>query len=296
MTSHIWKIENDRLTVLVQELGAQLWSIKDKEGNEYLWQGDEKYWGDRAPNLFPHIARLTEGSYTLNGQRYQMDIHGFAKDSIFVAEKVSDSHIIFTIKDSEATREQYPFTFTFSISYRLVDNGIEITYSVKNEDNKEMYFGVGAHPGFCVPFEEGTVFEDYYLEFDQAEEAKRVGFSEDCYVTGPNVLYPQAEEKKIPLRHDMFDDDAIVLVDMARGVTLTSDKGKKAIYVSYPDMPYLGLWHWPKTDAPYICIEPWSSLPARKDVVEDFATQPSMLSLKPGSEYENRICIQVIEK
>lgn len=40
------------------------------------------------------------------------------------------------------------------------------------------------------------------------------------------------------------------------GLKLTSDKGKKSIHVNYPDMPYLGLWHWPKTDAPYICIEP----------------------------------------
>lgn len=296
MTSQIWKLENEYLTVLVQEKGAQLWSIKDKEGNEYLWQGDDAYWGDRAPNLFPHIARLTEGAYTLNGQRYEMDIHGFAKDSLFEAEQISDSHIVFTIKDSAATRKQYPFAFIFSISYELEKNGIKITYSVKNEDNKKLYFGVGAHPGFNVPFETGITFEDYYLEFDWEAPAKRVGFSEDCYVTGPNELYPQVEGKKIPLYHSMFDEDAIVLVDMAHGVTLTSDKGKKAIHVSYPDMPYLGLWHWPKTDAPYICIEPWSSLPARKNIVEDFATQPSMLCLEPGCECENQICIRFIDK
>ncbi len=295
MTSQIWKLENEYLTVCIQEMGAQLWSMKDKDGNEYLWQGDEQYWSDRAPNLFPHIARLTEGAYTLNGQRYEMDIHGFAKDSLFAATRVSDSHVIFTIKDSEVTREQYPFAFTFSISYRLEKNGIEITYSVKNEDDKEMYFAVGGHPGFNVPFEEGTAFEDYYLEFDREEAAKRVGFSEDCYVTGPNELYPQ-EGKKIPLHHDMFDEDAIVLTDMARGVTLTSDKSRKGIYVSYPDMPYLGLWHWPKTDAPYICIEPWSALPARKGIVEDFATQPDMTCLQAGSEYKNTFWIQLIEK
>lgn len=296
MTSQIWKLENEYLTVHVQELGAQLWSIKDKEGNEYLWQGDEKYWGDRAPNLFPHIARLTEGAYTLNGQRYEMDIHGFAKDSFFEATRISDSHVIFKMKDSERTRVQYPYAFTFSISYRLGKSGIEITYSVKNEDDKELYFAVGGHPGFNVPFEDGTKFEDYYLEFDKAEAAKRVGFSEDCYVTGPNVLYPQEEGKRIPLHHDMFDEDAIVLTDMARGVTLTSEKGKKAIYVSYPDMPYLGLWHWPKTDAPYICIEPWSALPARKGVVEDFATQPGMERLMPGCTCQKQFCIQLIEK
>ena len=46
----------------------------------------------------------------------------------------------------------------------------------------------------------------------------------------------------------------------------------KEICVTYPNMTYLGIWHMPKTDAPYICIEPWSSLPSRKNVVEDLET------------------------
>ena len=292
----LWNIKNGFFDVDIEEVGAQLWSIKDKAGNEYLWQGDETYWGDRAPNLFPHIARLTEGAYMLDGKRYEMDIHGFAKDSTFKVERVADNHIIFRLKDSETTRAQYPFAFTFAVSYRLEGNGIEITYMVKNEDDKVIHFAVGAHPGFNVPMEEGLSFEDYYLEFDEVRAAKRVGCSKDCFITGEDVTFEFEEGKRIPLHHDMFDDDAIVLVDMARSVTLTSDKGKKGICVTYPDMPYLGLWHWPKTDAPYICIEPWSALPARKDIVEDFATQKDMTHLQPGQEYKNTCWIQVIDK
>ena len=99
------------------------------------------------------------------------------------------------------------------------------------------------------------------------------------------------EGVRLPLHHDLFDDDAIVLVDMAKAVTLKSNQGNKSVRVEYPDMDYLGLWHWPKTDAPYICIEPWSSLPSRKDVVEDFASQPSLLSLEAGGSYQNEIII-----
>ena len=287
-------IKNNYLTVEIQEKGAQLWSIKDASGHEYLWQGDPAYWEDRAPNLFPYIARLTEGKYTLHGETYNMDIHGFAKDSIFESKQPSDNKITFYIGNTEETYCQYPYAFLFEITYELIETKLLITYGVKNKDNKTMYFGVGGHPGFQVPMEDGLAFEDYYLEFDTVEEAKRVGFSEDCFVTGDNELFPLEDGKCLPLHHNMFDDDAIVLTDMARGVKLSSKKGNKAIHVTYPNMPYLGLWHWPKTDAPYICIEPWSSLPSRKDIVEDLETQPGLISLNPKGVYSNQFAIELI--
>lgn len=286
-------IKNEKLKVEIETLGAQLYSIKGVDGTEYLWQGDPKYWSDRALNLFPYIARMTEGKYTLDGKTYEMDIHGFAKDTVFEVEQKSDSLVILSMENTEETYKQYPYAFRFEIVYQLEGSKILITYKVKNKDNKKMYFGVGGHPGFKVPFDENTVFEDYYLEFDTVEEAKRVGFSSDCFVTGEDEIFQLQEGKRLPLHHNMFDDDAIVLVDMARGVSLKSSKGSKMIHVTYPDMPYLGLWHRPKTDAPYICIEPWSSLPSRKGIVEDLKTQPGLVSLEPNAEYNNQFVIEV---
>ena len=55
----IYVIENDKLKVGVETLGAQLASIYSKETNsEYLWQGDENVWKGRAYNLFPYVGRL----------------------------------------------------------------------------------------------------------------------------------------------------------------------------------------------------------------------------------------------
>ena len=50
------------------DAGAQLLSIRASDGTECLWQGDPAYRSDRAPNLFPYVARLTEGKYYLDGQ------------------------------------------------------------------------------------------------------------------------------------------------------------------------------------------------------------------------------------
>ena len=213
---------------------------------------------------------------------------------IFKAEQISDSSIVFSISDTEETYKQYPYHFVFSVGYRLSENKLIVTYDVKNKDDKIMYFGLGGHPGFNVPFDDDSCFEDYYLEFDDVKDAKRVGFSEDCFITGKNEAFPLEDGKRLRLKHDMFNDDAIVLTDMARSVMLTSWKSGRAIRVTYLQMPYLGIWHRPKTDAPYICIEPWTSLPSRKGVIEELSTQPELIALEPKREYENHFTVSII--
>lgn len=56
--------------------------------------------------------------------------------------------------------------------------------------------------------------------------------------------------------------------------------------VSYPQMNFLGIWHMPFTDAPYVCIEPWSALPSRKGRIEDLSEQPNLVHLPAGERYE----------
>ena len=290
----IYTLRNEHLTVKINDKGATLWSIKDSDGTEYLWQGNPQYWQDRAPNLFPYIARMTKGRYTLNGKTYKMDIHGFAKDMTFKAKQMSDTYIIFTIMYTKETYKQYPYKFTFSVIYKLDGNRIKVNYLVRNNDDKTMYFGLGAHPGFNVPLEEGMTFEDYYLEFDSVSDAKRVDFSADCFVTGKLSAFLFEEGNRLSLKHSLFDDDAIVLKDMTKSVILSSKNGNKGIRVTYPDMSYLGLWHMPKTDAPYICIEPWSSLPSRKGIIEDLEKQPGLVALESECEHENHWIIEIL--
>ena len=55
----LYYIENDILKVAVSDKGAELFSVVSKsDGCEYIWQGDSKYWEDRAPILFPICCRL----------------------------------------------------------------------------------------------------------------------------------------------------------------------------------------------------------------------------------------------
>lgn len=286
-------IKNDRLTLTVDTLGAQMTELASADGVDYLWNGDERYWRGRAPVLFPFVGRMKDQMHTVNGVKYPMKIHGFASTSEFAVTGREESRLTLTLRDNAATRESYPFAFEFAVEYALCGSTVEITYRVTNHDGQEISFGLGGHPGFRVPLDEGTEFSDYALRFSRPCSPERIGFAEDVLLSGVDTPYPLADGQTIPLAHELFDDDAIFLKNAAREVSLVSAKTRRSVTVSYPDMPYIGFWHKPKTDAPFVCIEPWLSLPGRHGVSEDFSRRADLVRLAPGASYENRWSITI---
>lgn len=285
-------LENGNLCFTVDTLGAQMMSIV-KGGTQYLWQGDPSYWSGRAPTLFPFIGRLWNKCYSYAGKVWDLDIHGFAKGKEFAVVEQSADCVVLSLSADADTRKRYPFDFNFEITYRLIKDTVEITYRVQNLGAETMPFGVGGHPGFNVPLQNGERFEDYYLEFTTACQPDRIGFTPAVYLSGTDERYPLEDDRIIRLKHALFEEDAIILKNMCREITLRSRVSGKYIRVSYPDMAYLGLWHMPKTDAPYVCIEPWSSLPGRQDVVEEFSCKSDLIHLQPGNTCQNTWTITI---
>lgn len=287
----IVSLESPLLKIAVNTYGGELHSIRDREEIEYLWQGDSRYWEDQAPNIFPYVGRLTEKKYRYQGKEFSMGIHGFVQDSELEPVEQSSSSVRLRLSSNLRTKVMYPFDFEYEVAYFLEGCCLQICYKIKNTGNKQMYFGVGGHPGFQVPLNEGEQFDDYYLEFDRECRPRRIGFSADCFLNGCEEEFP-LEDKRIYLKHSMFDDDAVVLKNMDNSVMLTAVQGKRYVKVCYPQMDYLGIWHAPCSEAPYVCIEPWSSLPSRKGIVEDLEKQPDLIMLKEGETYRNTWSIE----
>ena len=287
-------IANKHITVTASKLGAELRTIMGADGTSFLWQGDPDIWVDRAPNLFPYIARLTNGEYTFKGKRYELPIHGFAPTSEFKMTSLDETRMTFTLTSNSQTLKHYPFEFLFEVTYDIRENILALTYTIENLSEDTMYFAIGAHPGFNVPLDASERFEDYYLNFEEPCSPVRIGFSEDCFLNGDDTPFPLDEKQKLALSHSLFDHDAIVLKDMSKIVTLKSKHGRRCISVHYPDMKYLGLWHAPHTLANYICIEPWSSLPSTKDIIEDLEKQKDLLSLPARETYKTTVTIEFV--
>lgn len=292
MQSNHHVINNEQITVVISECGAQMQSIKTGE-TEYLWQGDATYWKDRATNLFPYIGRLTGGKYRYKGQVYEMGIHGFAKLKNFTVVQKKDSYIEFSLKEDESTLSIYPFRFEYRISYRIIENTIEVLFHVINNSDDIMYFAVGGHPGFNIPLEEGVSFEDYEVVFGRKSLPDRICQTSKYFLSGQIERYKLKDDCRFPLTHDLFDEDAIILQNMASELSLVSGKGRKGVKVSYPYMRYVGIWHRPHSDAPFVCVEPWSSLPSRQDVIEDIEFKSDLNRLEPGAEYRNSWAVTV---
>ena len=290
----IFSIKNDFMKVSISDLGAEIVSlIAGEDETEYIWQGDEKYWLGHAPIMFPICGRLYEGKYTYLGKTYKMPNHGIARASVFSITAAKQDEITLTLRSSKETLEKYPFNFRFDVTFKLEDKSLEIIYSVKNEDTKELIFTLGGHPAFNVPLDAETSFEDYYVEFDKECNAMRVDFSPACFCTKNDKLYANGAIKRIDLKHELFDDDAIFLYNTDKRITLKSNKSQKSVSMSFDNMKYIGLWHAPKTDAPYICIEPWCGIPASEGVVDDLETKDEMIHLPTGFSFSNSYKIDI---
>lgn len=281
-------IENNEVRAMIDTYGGELQSLQRLHYDiEYLWQGNPQTYQRKAINIFPYIARLTNGAYYLDGNLYHMQPLGFIADIEMQYSQPGKDKVVFTFAANADTLKMYPRRFLYTLEYSLNENTIIITYKIQNLDEQKMYFGIGGHPGFNIPIEKGISFEDYYLEFKDICKPFRVGMSDDCYVSGDDKQFTLENDNILRLNHRLFDDDAIILSEMSREVTLKSDRGNRAVTVKYQDMNYLGLWHWPRSESAYICIEPWSSVPSRQGVVEQLEMQRNLIGLEPGAAYLN---------
>lgn len=249
-------LENDQLRITIRPKGAELTSIFNKQTEiEHLWQADPTVWGWHAPNLFPVVGGCLNNQLLIDGQAYPMERHGFARQTEFVEIESTLTHAVFSLRSSDATRQNYPYEFDFQLIYELTDAQLSVTYRLVNEGGNTMYFSVGAHPAFNVPFLPGEAYEDYSLEFENDEPLQTHLLSTAGLFSGETqpVL---TQNKELPLTKHLFDQDALVFKNLnSRRVTLKNNRQKHAVVVSFTDFPYLGLWA--KPGAPFVCIEPW---------------------------------------
>ena len=285
----LYTIENKKLKVEIASLGAELMSVKSKADDcEYLWQGDAKYWASRACVIFPICGRLVDGCYTYEGKKYEMNLHGFARKREFTMVDQKADSITFELCADDETRAMYPFEFTFRVTYTLDGNKLLNSFTVVNNGEKVLPYAVGGHPGFNVPLDKNDKFEDCYLVFGEKCEPETFLLAPSCMLSGETAPFKLKCGTRLPLTHDLFDNDAIFLKNTAKSITIKSRNSKKSLTVEFADFDYVGLWHAMKSDAPFLCIEPWTGLPATDGKQDDFATKQAMKYLDGGksAKYE----------
>ncbi len=292
----LYSIENEKLKITVHTDGAQLYSLYSKVTNtEYLWQGDPVFWTGRAYNLFPFIGRMVEGRFTYQGQSYPSRSHGLARYYPFTMERQSEDTLVFVFADNEDTRKEYPFSFTFRVFFILQGSTLITRYEVENTDTRTLICAFGGHPGINVPFGNGA-FEDYYLEFSQVTPVRQQLYADGTTFMGDATKpYPLVDGTKLPLRHGLFVNDAVILENTSGRVSLKTDKDNRYVTMDFADYPFIGFWHTDKEGAPYVCLEPWSALPATNGKVVDLESKPNMTHVPAGETASKTFTLEIHE-
>ena len=289
----IYTLKNSEMEVQVSSKGGELVSLRDADKTEYIWIGDARYWKRHAPQLFPCIGRLTNNQYRMDGALHEMGQHGFLRDYELTKVEESETSLHLQLQSDASTRQLYDREWIVDIFYTLCGKTLSVKFQVRNCDTRTMRFGYGIHPGFNVPLNPALRFEDYRLDFHEVSTPKQMELTERYTISGGMHEYALAEGRYLPLQHSLFNHDAIILKDMPHTVTLGSQKDEKKVTVTFPDMPYLGIWHAPETDAPFVCIEPWSSLPSTDGLIDEFETKPDFTTVEPEQTYTNRWSISI---
>ena len=288
----MFTISNNILSIKISEKGAELQSIFHLPNNlEYLWSGDEKFWAKKSPVLFPIVGGLKNNTYTFNGNDYKLSRHGFARDHVFQLKEQSESSITFCLTSSEQTKAIYPFDFLFSIKYSLENNQLQVAFSLENIGNGEMFFSVGAHPAFAVPLNENLAYEDYYLQFNQPENAQRWPLSADGLIENESVTFLDNQDK-LPLKKDLFYKDAVVLKQLqSNSISILSHQSDNGVKVTFDGFPYVGIWA--AKDADFVCIESWCGIADRVNATGNLIDKEGIIKLEAGALFERSYSIEV---
>ncbi len=268
------EIKNEKLTVGIDTFGSELMYINSKD-TEFLWNGDANVWSYRAPVLFPICGGLKEDTYIYNGEKYNLEKHGFAKKAEFEGKLLSDSKAEFVLKPDENIRKSYPFDFVFKIVFEVIGNTLKVTNIVENLTDGNMYFSIGAHEGYSCP--EGI--EEYDVIFDENQTLDR--FTLEGGLLSYNSVRVLEDNNVLPLKYEYFTKDALVFKDVKfKNVTLKHRSSSKKIVLKFDNAEYFLIWT--KPNANYVCLEPWCGLPDLVGSVYEIEKKKGIVELTSG--------------
>ena len=283
-------LENEKLRAVISPKGAELQSLTNKEtAMEYMWSGDAAFWGKHSPVLFPIIGSLKDDTYFYKDKTYHLPRHGFARERIFLKDQVSLEEAVFSLSQDAETLAVYPFAFLLRLRYVLKENTLACIYEVSNTGYDELLFSVGAHPAFAVPMVEGTNYNDYYLQFNATEQLHRWKLEEGL-IADHAVRLP-APNGMLPLAHELFYEDAIVLKNMqSNKTTLACTKHVHGLHFNFDNFPFFGIWA--SRNANFVCLEPWCGIADSVNHDQQLKNKEGIITLDANTNWQRHWTVE----
>ncbi|TPM11496.1 aldose 1-epimerase family protein [Mesorhizobium sp. B2-3-11] len=273
-------LHGDGISATIAEQGAELVSLRDTQGFEFLWQAGPA-WRRHSPLLFPIVGRLKGDQLRHRGQTYPMTQHGFARDKPFMWAERGPRSCTLVLTDDAETRTHYPFAFRLAVTYTLDEGQLDIGLEVTNSGDEPMPTSIGAHPAFNWPLLPDLAKTDYRLIFSD-DEPTPIRRLKDGLLTATPQPTP-VRGNIVELSERLFDEDAVILDRPASNSVRYGAETGPAIEVSWQGFQELGIWS-KSGGAPFLCIEPWHGMASPLDFDGEFTDKPGLMLIAPGAK------------
>tara|TARA_B100000700_G_scaffold328442_1_gene446312 strand:+ start:1318 stop:2175 length:858 start_codon:yes stop_codon:yes gene_type:complete len=240
-----WEYSNtaiDSRIRVVPERGGLITEWRS-EGKELLYFDLERFMNTKQsvrggiPILFPICGDLSDGYY-INGNKYFLNQHGFARDLPWSISLLKDNlGIRLELCDTDNSRLSFPFFFTLHMDVKLKEKSLEIMIKIYNQSKDVMPFSFGLHP---------------YFNISNLQKIKLDGLPEKC-IDQTNMKVTNASDQ---IR--ILDKGVDFLFYPSCSVKLFDCLSRNVIELIHQQpMDTTVIW----TDPPrqMICLEPWTS-------------------------------------
>lgn len=297
-------IENKNFLVEISTLGAEIQHfVKKDDGTELIWNGDKSVWKNHAPILFPFVARCLDGYFLIDGKKCEFSKnHGFARDLETKIIEKQNHKAIFLLTQNEETLKKFPYKFSLITEYELTENGLNWKITVKNDDDKPFYFGLGTHTAFACPRntdKNGTKISDYEIVFEKQEALTSVVCTKDGYIevdknNNPlTKIYGEKQKGIIPLNEKGFGNGHLFTDFTSNCVGLKNKKTGSLITISTKNFPYCMIWQNTAGKPQFVCIEPWHGIPDAINTNHIWEDKIGMNKLDAKKEFVSEQSIRV---
>jgi galactose mutarotase-like enzyme len=234
-------------------------------------------WRGKAPILWPAVGRnfshsqradanAESCSYDLNGHRYNIPIHGFARGLEWtVVEHGADdtgAYVELRLTDTPQTKEQYPFGFDFRLRYRLTAGRLTLEHVITaaSGNGDAMPFSIGNHITFRTPLVRGSAPTALLLQ-----TPSRIEFVRDANTLPTGEVLERDYTTPVRLEDVAFQsavglggyagDPWVRLIDPAGLTLLVKHRADR-----YPPEPCIQFNLWGAPAQGYFSPEPWIGL------------------------------------
>lgn len=285
------EIASQGLTARINPFGAELSSLTDAAGREYMTDADPAFWTGRAPLLFPIVGALAEDSLRVDGQAYSMPKHGFARRNAFTLIEHTSDRAVFRLQDDAETRASYPFAFTLDMAFALSGMTLAMEATVHNTGDASLPFSFGYHPAFAWPLPGGADKAAHRIVFDRDEPQPIRQIEKTTGLMRAEHIPTPVHGRELALDAELFRADALIWSDLNSRSLSYGAEGGSWLEVTFPDTSMLGIWQVP--GARYICIEPWQGHADPVGYNGDFRDKPGVVVLPQGANRSFRMDVTI---